>query len=632
MRRLSAAPFLALTLLLVTVSLGAWTSTATAAVDEPAWAHETVRAGEAVAWVEQAVSTDSGATLRLRGTGWTTTTGSSSTVAIKLNKAPTAQHARSGAGVVAHPSASGDTTIWVLLAPGGGAHPNVRAMQQGGEFDISIDLPAGLSAGDYLAVQFQSGRFDDTDRQRSVASAPLVVGGTPWTGGGEPEPGVVCDPQGAAASVTIVDDQVQIGGSLQLRGAGWCHPTNGGSVIGVKIDEGAYEHLTTGLHTNKTIWAIIEAEDDGTFDIAMPLPDGTAATSKPAMVSGAHSLRLLTGSLKAGDTGRTLKSADFTVGAYRPTVAPDPVEATEQLTSATRGGLVVRQSTSGISVQLPAADRPQWAFLTVYAADGSPRYPWASWIQVPASGTLQASLKGVTLPEGRPRLVVQRGDRGRVGELVGWARLVGPKPTSEKPGKEKDPESKNGTDTPVKPSPSAPASPTVASVPQVVDAPQQPVAPAPALPSEDQVLAALAEPVASSRSGSALRLTVPDGKPGEQYFVAVYNPPTAIGWVELDADGRFRIDVSALQGASHRIVVLDATGKPVSWTWSSIPPRTSVIAEELTAAPAPVAGPAQASAADERDPIGESDLWLVIAGLVGLLGAVLWTRRGVKGA
>ncbi|CAM3369453.1 hypothetical protein NODU109028_13825 [Nocardioides dubius] len=625
MRRL-----LALALIAGSAALGVATApSAQAALSAPEWAHETVRVDDAVAWVEKAVSTDTGASLRLRGTGWTTTAGAPSTVAIKLNKAPAAQYARSGAGIVAHPSSTGDTTIWVLLAPGGGAHANVRPMSAGGDFDITIDLPSGLSAGGYLSVQFQSGRFDAADRQRSIASAPLVVGGTPWTDDSNEEPGAVCDAQGAAPSVTIVDDQVEAGDALQVQGAGWCHRSNGGSTIGVKIDEGAYQRLNADLHTNQTIWAIIEAEDDGTFDVAMPLPDGTTRTSKPALATGTHTLRLLSGSLKAGDTSRTLKSADFTVGAYRPTATPDPVEATEQLTAATRGGLAVDQSTRRLSVRLPAADRPTWAFVSVYAADGSPRYPWASWLQVPASGTLTLSLKGVTLPEGRPRLVVQRGDRGRVGELVGWARVAGPKPATDATGDGGDDDSGAGKDAAT---PSTPTSPVVAAVPTVVDAPAQPVPPAPGLPTEEQVLAAHPDPIASSRDGATLQVKVPGGKAGDQLFVAVYNPPTAIGWVELDARGRFRIDISALAGASHRIVVLDAAGTPLAWTWSAVPPRTSVVADAVSTDARPVAGPAQAAAPTDDDPIGESDLWLVIAGLVALLGAVLWTRRGVKGA
>ena len=47
--------------------------------------------------------------------------------------------------------------------------------------------------------------------------------------------------------------------------------------------------------------------------------DGGGATgSTPALPTGAHTLRLLTGSLKAGDAARTLLSSEFVVGSYRP--------------------------------------------------------------------------------------------------------------------------------------------------------------------------------------------------------------------------------------------------------------------------------------------------------------------------
>ena len=41
-----------------------------------------------------------------------------------------------------------------------------------------------------------------------------------------------------------------------MSGTGWCHPTDGGSRIGIKIDDGAISHLDTAVHANQTIWAI----------------------------------------------------------------------------------------------------------------------------------------------------------------------------------------------------------------------------------------------------------------------------------------------------------------------------------------------------------------------------------------
>ena len=129
------------------------------------------------------------------------------------------------------------------------------------------------------------------------------------------------DPQPVQAAVTVVGE-ARIGGTVTLRGTGWKHPSNGGSTIAVKLDDGAF--LEPGGPANG-VWQVIQAADDGTFEVPLRLPDGTtgAAGSVPAYTTGAHSLRFLTGSLKPGDQGRSVK-VDITVGAATTPVPTDP--------------------------------------------------------------------------------------------------------------------------------------------------------------------------------------------------------------------------------------------------------------------------------------------------------------------
>ena len=125
--------------------------------------------------------------------------------------------------------------------------------------------------------------------------------------------------QAAPVSASVqVAASAEIGGKIRVTGKGFLHPTSKtqGSRIAVKINDGAYSRLDTSVHTNKTIWYLIDAKKDGTFSVDIPLPDGTKSGklgSSPALVKGTYTLRFLTGSLLTGDTSRTVESAKFTV-------------------------------------------------------------------------------------------------------------------------------------------------------------------------------------------------------------------------------------------------------------------------------------------------------------------------------
>jgi len=574
-------------------------STATTGSDEPTWAHETVAAGGAVAWIEKDVAAGDDAKIRISGRGWTNQAGTgASTVAVKLNSGPSTQYTRSGNAVVAHPSASGDTTIWTLLAPSDPAdHPNVIAIDPDGSFDIQIAAPAGLTAGQYLTVQFQSGRFDSADVQRSVVSLPLVVGGVAYE---DEDAGSLptCVPTASAPTLSLEQTTVALGGLLHVTGEGWCHPgTNGGgSVLGVKIDEGAYSRLDSSVHANATIWAIIEADDaTGVVDAYLQLPDGTTAGangSAPAFTEGAHTLRVLTGSLTPGDTVRTVQSGEFVVGAYAPNGAPDPVDAAT-LTGGNRSGVTAKLTSTSLVVSVPTAAKGDWIFLTPYAADGSPRYPWlGTWFQAAAGGTVTAPLSGAVLPTGSIKIAVQSGNQGEVGQLRGWAPLTVTAPSTDVPSSGTD-AGQNGTgdadagDTDGQVS-AAPVTqrPVYTLSPRRAAQTAQQAAPT-GIPSAPFALgigltSANAGGVTGLQNGTIVTLTVPGGEPGDWVYVYAYSDPTPVGWIRLDDDRTLRVDIAALPAGAHKLAVLDTDGALIGWAAATVAEDETVAETDAT--------------------------------------------------
>ncbi|MFT3971208.1 MAG: hypothetical protein QM695_13265 [Micropruina sp.] len=505
----------------------------------PSWAHETVSAGGATAWVQRDVATASGSTITIKGTGWTNQAGTgASTVALKLNRTG-GQYARTGNGIVA-PNGAPDATIWKLLAPSNKAnHPNVVAIPASGNFEIEIDAPQGMTAGQLLTVQFQSGEFDAKDTSRSVATNPLVVGGVPYVE--VPDDDVTCRPTSADPVVTV-DKRASLGGALHVTGAGFCHPgaKRGGSTVAIKIDDGATSRLNDAVHSNRTIWAIVQAKAaDGTFDIQLPLPDGTttgALGSSPAFKEGAHSLRFLTGSLKDGDKTRTVKSDEFVVGSYRPNGPPDPVEATEDLTSATRNGVGASRTAKTLTVTVPGAKSGDWIYLNTYAG-GSPTSPWgAAWFRADAGGLVKASLTGVTLPSGTSKLSVQSGNEGEVGTLLGWTSItVAAEKANETPS-----DTTNTIRTIVRTTTTAADD---SSAPTSV--PKTPVERA-------SQLTGLSNGDATAKvNGTKLTVTLPKGAAGQWVYVYLYSGASVAkaGWVQLTDAKAFTVEP---EGAGRR--------------------------------------------------------------------------------
>ncbi len=209
----------------------------------PTWEYEQVfvtneAAGNtAIAWVQKNVEAGAGRTLLVKGTGWVNQAGTgASTVALKLNY-DDGQYTHSGSDIVQHPSATGDNTIWVLLAPSNpSGHPNVVTIPADGNFEIEVPLPDGMTAGQMLSVLFQSGRFDSADITRAVTSNFLVVGGVPYEAPPEETDLGTCVPSTPSAQVSLVETNVELGDVLHVSGTGWCHPVEdrGGSLIAIQ--------------------------------------------------------------------------------------------------------------------------------------------------------------------------------------------------------------------------------------------------------------------------------------------------------------------------------------------------------------------------------------------------------------
>ena len=196
-----------------------------------------------------------------------------------------------------------------------------------------------LMAGALMARSLMAGSL----MARSLMAGGLVAGSV--LGGvalGSPAAGAdACVADGAAA-VRIATPAPALGDTIEITGSGWCHPEDGGSRIAIKIDQGAYIRPDSTVHANRSIWAIVDADDaDGSFTTTLELPDGTEATSTPVFTEEAHTLQLLTGSLKPGDVIRSVISPAFTVGGTTPTRTPTPSRSriripTRKATSASR--------------------------------------------------------------------------------------------------------------------------------------------------------------------------------------------------------------------------------------------------------------------------------------------------------
>ena len=398
-------------------------------------------------------TTGKGSKLRIKGSGWTNAEGKGgSTVALKLNylkDGKPAQYSRTGGhGAIDQylqdNGKSADSTTWALLIPDAGkANPaqGLYALNPDGTFDIEIDVPEQLQtgkAGDYLSITAQSGRNAPNDTQRAATSKTIPVNGQAAAEYKEPENTDVCSPEGGDFSpkLKIENPTVEPGGKLHITGSGWCNPDDKRvSKIGVKIDDGSVSHNdATKVNSNRTIWAIVEPDaKTGNIDTYIDLPTaentGLSGEELAKVTSGEHTLRLLTGSLRKGDRHGTYGGPEgdggvntkFVIGDYKPGADPASVPAS-QLGEGDRHGVSVKHNGNQLTVKVPEAEPGTWVKVTPYLGDSAQLARASKWVQLDQNRTVSYTMSG-ELPAADYRIVVQSGNQGENGKVLGWAPL-----------------------------------------------------------------------------------------------------------------------------------------------------------------------------------------------------------------
>ena len=398
-------------------------------------------------------TTGKGSKLRIKGSGWTNAEGKGgSTVALKLNylkDGKPAQYSRTGGhGAIDQylqdNGKSADSTTWALLIPDAGkANPaqGLYALNPDGTFDIEIDVPEQLQtgkAGDYLSITAQSGRNAPNDTQRAATSKTIPVNGQAAAEYKEPENTDVCSPEGGDFNpkLKIENPTVEPGGKLHITGSGWCNPDDKRvSKIGLKIDDGSVSHNdATKVNSNRTIWAIVEPDaKTGNIDTYIDLPTaentGLSGEELAKVTSGEHTLRLLTGSLRKGDRHGTYGGPEgdggvnttFVIGDYKPGADPASVPAS-QLGEGDRHGVSVEHNGKQLTVKVPEAEPGTWVKVTPYLGDSAQLARASKWVQLDQNRTVSYTMSG-ELPAADYRIVVQSGNQGENGKVLGWAPL-----------------------------------------------------------------------------------------------------------------------------------------------------------------------------------------------------------------
>ena len=398
-------------------------------------------------------TTGKGSKLRIKGSGWTNIKGEGgSTVALKLNylkDGKPAQYSRTGGDGAIDQYLQGnkqkaDPTTWALLIPDANtANPaqGLYALNPDGTFDLEIDVPEQLQtgkAGDYLSITAQSGRNAPNDTQRAATSKPIPVNGQAAAEYKEPET-AECSLEGADFNnpkLKIENPNVEPGGKLHITGSGWCNPDDKRvSKIGLKIDDGSVSHNdATKVNSNLTIWAIIEPDaKTGNIDTYIDLPTaentGLSGEALKNVTSGEHTLRLLTGSLRKGDRHGTYGgpkgdggvNTKFVIGDYKPGADPASVPAS-QLGEGDRHGVSVEHNGKQLTVKVPEAEPGTWVKVTPYLGDSAQLARASKWVQLDQNRTVSYTMSG-ELPAADYRIVVQSGNQGENGKVLGWAPL-----------------------------------------------------------------------------------------------------------------------------------------------------------------------------------------------------------------
>lgn len=280
-------------------------------------------------------------------------------------------------------------------------------------------------------------RSDEKPAARRVQNQDPARGGAPEHAGGSEEEttsevtaaGCQSDPtvRLTAKAATRGVPVVELGGTLALSGTGFCHPSGGGSLIGVQIDDGRLARLDSTIDADRSIWQVVEAGADGTFSTTVRVPE--AHQADPDFTEGLHRLSLITGSLRAGDAVRRVRTSEFVVAAGNnagvlpePTSTPTPVNPEVALVGSKAGAVTAAQSGSTVRVVVPDLEPGDWVFPYAFGerTDDMSGQP-VTWLQLDANRSVVVDAADVAVSGAHATRVSLQ---ARDGTLVGWAPVV----------------------------------------------------------------------------------------------------------------------------------------------------------------------------------------------------------------
>ena len=266
-----------------------------------------------------------------------------------------------------------------------------------------------------------------------------------------------------------------------------------------------------------------------------------------------------------------------------------------------------------------ATDKKTWVFLDVYDEEGTSRHPWgARWFETDKDGKVLDLPKDVSLPNGALKITAQSGKPGDdFGALLGWTTFEGPKkpdnPTNppggggnQPPSGENRPPSGNqppsnggnqppggnqgngggqqgrtGGSTIVRRSVQSGARQSIIPGRYVIQraiAGQQPQKPAqpffpkpdfsplPPVPNIKGLTLQNAGNIGKQMEGKILVLAPAGRQPGEWVFLYLYPQGSPLGWMQIDKEGKIRVDTSTLPDGSYKFALMDSTGALIGWT------------------------------------------------------------------
>ena len=266
-----------------------------------------------------------------------------------------------------------------------------------------------------------------------------------------------------------------------------------------------------------------------------------------------------------------------------------------------------------------ATDKKTWVFLDVYDEEGTSRHPWgARWFETDKDGKVLDLPKDVSLPNGALKITAQSGKPGDdFGALLGWTTFEDPKkpdnPTNppggggnQPPSGENRPPSGNqppsnggnqppggnqgnsggqqgrtGGSTIVRRSVQSGTRQSIIPGRYVIQraiAGQQPQKPAqpffpkpdfsplPPVPNIKGLTLQNAGNIGKQMEGKILVLAPAGRQPGEWVFLYLYPQGSPLGWMQIDKEGKIRVDTSTLPDGSYKFALMDSTGALIGWT------------------------------------------------------------------